>query len=84
MRKLIEPLLYILGFTLAVKLILKLKYAPMILLGIVANDISINDRLYLIGLMFLWIVLAFIAVITIKNATKIGIKFMDKIRKENK
>ena len=55
MRKLIEPLLYILGFTLAVKLILKLKYAPMILLGIVANDISINDRLYLIGLMFLWI-----------------------------
>lgn len=78
MRKLIEPLLYILGFTLAVKLIFKLKYAPMILLGVVANDISISERLYLIGLIFVWILLAFIAVLTIKNATKIGIKFMEK------
>lgn len=78
MRKLIEPLLYILGFTLAVKLIFKLKYAPMILLGVVVNDISISERLYLIGLIFVWILLAFIAVLTIKNATKIGIKFMEK------
>ena len=78
MRKLIEPLLYILGFTLAVKLIFKLKYAPMILIGVVANDISISERLYLIGLILVWILLAFIAVLTIKNATKIGIYFMEK------
>ena len=81
MRKLIEPLLYILGFTLAVKLIFKLKYAPMILLGVVANDISISERLYFIGLTLVWILLAFIAVLIIKNATKIGVKFMEKKNK---
>lgn len=78
MRKLIEPLLYILGFTLAAKLILQLKYAPMVLLGVVGNSILIRTRLYLIGLILIWLVLAFIAVYIIKNATKIGLKFMEK------
>lgn len=78
MRKLIEPLLYILGFTLAVKLIFKLKYAPIVLLGVVANDITIIQRFYLIGLILIWILLAIVAVLIIKNATRIGIKFMEK------
>jgi hypothetical protein len=78
MRKLIEPLLYIFGFTLAVKLILKLKYAPLILLGIVTKNISISDRFYFIGLALVWILSALIAVLTIKNATKIGKKFLRK------
>ncbi|MBO6606665.1 hypothetical protein [Psychroserpens sp.] len=78
MRKLIEPLLYILGFTIAVKLIFKLKYAPIVLLGVVANDITIIQRFYLIGLILIWILLAGVAVLIIKNATRIGIKFMEK------
>lgn len=78
MRKLIEPLLYLLGFTLAIKLIFQLKYAPMVLFIVVADDIPIGERLYFIGLTVVWILLAFIAVLTIKNATKIGIKFMEK------
>lgn len=53
----------------------------MILLGVVANDISISERLYFIGLTLVWILLAFIAVLIIKNATKIGLKFMEKKNK---
>ena len=78
MRKLIEPLLYILGFTLAIKLAFKLKYAPMILLTVVADNIPISERLYYICLIFIWILFAFVAVLTIKNATRTGIKFMEK------
>jgi len=78
MKKLIEPLLYILGFTLGIKLLFKLKYAPMVLLGVVSDDISILERLYLIGLIVLWIILCTLAVLLIKNATRIGIKFTQK------
>lgn len=82
MRKLIEPLLYILGFTLAVKLIFRLKYAPMVLLGVVSDSVTIGQRLYLIGLIILWILLAFISVQILRNATRIGIKFSEKNSKK--
>ncbi|WP_431157844.1 hypothetical protein [Winogradskyella poriferorum] len=78
MRRLIEPLLYIVGFTLAFKLLLRLKYAPLVLISVVSNDISIGQRLYLIGLILLWKFLAFIAVWLIGNATRIGIKLSRK------
>ncbi|MGV6832052.1 MAG: hypothetical protein ACWA5P_10905 [bacterium] len=82
MRKLIEPLLYILGFTIAVKLFIRLKYAPIVLLGIVSDDIPFGQRLYLIGLMVLWIIIAVIAVQILLNATKIGIRFSKKSTKK--
>lgn len=50
----------------------------MVLFIVVADDIPIGERLYFIGLTVVWILLAFIAVLTTKNATKIGIKFMEK------
>lgn len=78
MRKLIEPLLYILGFTIIIKLIVKLKYAPIILLGVVSDGVTISQRFYLIGLMLLWVLFAFIAVQILLNATRIGIKFSKK------
>ncbi len=84
MRKLIEPLLYILGFTIMIKLIVKLKYAPMILLGVVSDRVPIGQRLYLIGLILLWMLLAFIAVQILLNATRIGIKFSEKNSKKHK
>ncbi len=84
MKKLIEPLLYILGFTIIIKLIFKLKYAPMVLLGVVSDDVSIGQRFYLIGLILLWVLLAFFAVQMLRNATRIGIKFSEKSFKKHK
>lgn len=82
MRKLIEPLLYILGFTIIIKLLFKLKYAPMVLLAVVIEGAPIGLRLYLIGLILLWILLAFIAVQILLNATRIGIKYSEKNSKD--
>ena len=56
----------------------KLKYAPMVLLGVVSDGVTISQRFYLIGLIILWILMAFIAVQLISNATRIGIKFSEK------
>ena len=82
-KKLIEPLLYIIGFALAIKLLLRLKYAPMVLLSVVADDVPIGQRFYLIGLIILWLSLAFIAVQILLNATRIGIRFSKRNSKTN-
>ena len=82
-KKLIEPLLYIIGFALAIKLLLRLKYAPMVLLSVVADDVPIGQRFYLIGLIILWLLLAFIAVQILLNATRIGIRFTNRNSKTN-
>ena len=82
-KKLIEPLLYIIGFALAIKLLLRLKYAPMVLLSVVADDVSIGQRFYLIGLIILRLLLAFIAVQILLNATRIGIRISERNSKPN-
>ncbi|RNC86417.1 MAG: hypothetical protein ED556_09000 [Winogradskyella sp.] len=81
MKKLVEPLLYIIGFALIIQLLIRLKYAPLVLLSVVDEGITIWQRLYLLGLITLWVILFIMAILLLRNATRIGIKFYDNIKK---